>query len=83
MFYVYLIKIRSTGELYFGSTNDLRKRILEHSLEHSKDKGSVKLIYYEAYTSEKDARRREHNLKYFGKAYGQLKRRIDESLRAS
>ncbi|MDP3740916.1 MAG: GIY-YIG nuclease family protein [bacterium] len=79
MFYVYLIKVKLTNKLYFGSTNDLRRRIMEHT----KTKGKIELIYYEAYKVEKDARLREYNLKYFGKAYGQLKRRISESLRAS
>ena len=75
MFYVYIIKFKINGNLYIGSTNDLRRRIEEH-----KKKGDLELIYYEAYKSEDDARRREHNLKYFGKAYGQLKGRIKKSL---
>lgn len=76
MFYIYIIRIRKT-KLYVGSTDDLRRRIKEHS----RKEGEVDLIYYEAYKSGKDARRREHNLKYFGKAYGQLKGRIKESLK--
>lgn len=39
------------------------------------------LIYYEAYTSEKDAREREKQLKYFGNAYKFLIKRIDNSLK--
>lgn len=38
------------------------------------------LIYYEAYLSENDARKREKQLKYFGNAYKLLIRRIKGSL---
>ena len=38
-------------------------------------------VYIEGYFSEDDAIRREMNLKYLGKAYGQLKGRIKNSLR--
>ena len=37
-------------------------------------------MYYEAFSSEKDARTRELALKDFGRAYGQLKRRLAQSL---
>jgi predicted GIY-YIG superfamily endonuclease len=40
------------------------------------------LIYYEAFASEKDARAREKNLKQFKGSYGQLKKRIQNSLQA-
>lgn len=76
MFYVYIVKFIEQDKLYIGSTNDLRRRIKVHQ-----KKGKLKLIYYEAYNSERDTRKREHNLKYFGKAYGQLKGRIKDSLR--
>ena len=39
-----------------------------------------RLVYYEAYFSEKDAREREKQLKYHGQALAQLKRRIRHSL---
>ncbi len=83
MFYVYIQKSKSDGRLYIGSTKDLRKRILEHKkkrIQSTKYRGEFELIYYEAYKSEKDARIREKNLKYFGKAYAQLKQRISKSL---
>lgn len=76
MFCVYLIRFTNSGTLYIGSTNNLKRRIGEHA-----KRKSLELLYYEAYKSETDARRREHNLKYFGKAYGQLKQRIHDTLR--
>lgn len=83
MYYVYLIQSIKTEELYIGSTNNLRKRIQEHNQGLSfatKFKIPWRLIYYEAYFSEKDARLREKRLKYYGKALSQLKRRIGYSL---
>ncbi|MCL0062568.1 hypothetical protein M1N67_03945 [Peptococcaceae bacterium] len=41
----------------------------------------VELIYYEAYKSEEDARKRESNLKLKSKAFAQLKKRIKNSLK--
>jgi len=41
------------------------------------------LVYYEAYNSERDAMIREKRLKYFGKAYQELKKRINESLKGA
>lgn len=66
MFYVYFIKSRKDGELYIGSTNDLKRRLLEHNkglCYSTKFRTPFNLVYYEAYRSENDARHREHNLK--------------------
>ena len=83
MFYVYLIKSKKDGKLYNGSTNDLKRRILEHnqgSNRSTKYRGPFELVYYEAYKSEEDARARERNLKLRANALGQLKCRIVKSL---
>ena len=84
MYYVYLIK-NKLGEIYYGSTNNLIRRMKEHNTGKSySTKGcSWKLVYYEAYYSEKDAREREKQLKYHGQAFAQLKRRICNSLKES
>lgn len=84
MFYVYIIKSEKTNELYLGSTNDLKRRFLEHNSGKSfstKNKMPWRLIYYEAFLSEKDAREREHQLKHHGQAIGHLKKRITYSLK--
>ena len=83
MFYVYIIKSRKTGEIYIGFTNNLKRRIEEHNQGNSistKSNSPWELIYFEGYKSEKDAILREKGLKYFGRALGQLKRRIKNSL---
>ncbi len=85
MFYAYVIKSRKDGELYTGSTDDLKRRFFEHNhgLNRStKHRAPFDLIYYEAYKSEEDARVREHNLKLRANALGQLKRRMGQSLKA-
>lgn len=84
MFYVYLIQ-NELDEIYYGSTNDLRRRIFEHNNNKSFSTKYHKweLIFYEAYRAEKDAREREKRLKYHGQALAQLKRRLKNSLSKS
>ena len=84
MFYVYILKSKKDGNLYTGSTNDLKRRFQEHNdgkVFSTKNRGPFSLIYYEAYFSEKDARERESNLKLKSNAFYQLKRRIKYSLK--
>ncbi|MBI5286383.1 MAG: GIY-YIG nuclease family protein [Deltaproteobacteria bacterium] len=78
-YYVYLIKSQKVKNWkYIGSTNDLEKRIEEHNdgkVFSTKNYRPFVLVYYEAYISEKDAREREKQLKYFGNAYKFLMKR--------
>ena len=70
-------------KLYIGSTNNLRRRLLERNngkIVSTKGRRPFSLRYYEAYAEESDARKREHNLKKDGRVLEQLKRRISESL---
>lgn len=83
MFYVYFLKSLKDNNLYFGSTNDLRRRLSDHNngeVLSTKARRPFELKYYEAYTKEKDARKRESSLKKDGRALSQLKRRIADSL---
>lgn len=83
MFYVYVLKSEKYDELYIGSTNDLKRRLSEHNAGKStatKIKRPYKLIYYEAYVAESDARRRESMLKLRGQARRQLKDRLLDTL---
>jgi len=84
MFYLYVLKSKKDGNLYIGSTNDLRRRLSEHNAGRSRSTKSripFELRYYEAYFNEVNARKREFSLKKDGKALAQLKIRISESLR--
>lgn len=83
MYYVYILKSSRDELLYVGSTDNLRRRLSEHNngkVRSTKSRIPFSLRYYEAYASEKDARMREVQLKRDGKALGQLKRRILESI---
>jgi len=84
MFYVYILKSERDGNLYVGSTDDLRRRLAEHNagrVVSTKPRRPFELRYYEAFYRESDARKREVSLKKDGKALAQLKRRILECLR--
>lgn len=66
MYYVYILKSVRNNKLYKGFTNDLKRRIKEHNLGKSiftRNNGPWKLIYYEAFISEKDAKIEEKFLK--------------------
>ncbi|MCX6753865.1 MAG: GIY-YIG nuclease family protein [Candidatus Nomurabacteria bacterium] len=83
MYYLYVLKSKKDDNIYIGSTNDLRRRLLEHNSGKSlatKGRCPFELRYYEAYNNENDARKREHSLKKDGRALSQLKLRIEKSL---
>ena len=66
MFYVYVLHSEKDGKLYTGFSHDLKNRIKYHEqgkVASTKDRRPVKLIYYEAYLMEKDAKGREVFLK--------------------
>jgi len=54
MYYVYVLRRKRGDKFYIGSTNNLGRRMMEHRTEND-----FRLIYYEAYQSEKIARNRE------------------------
>ena len=63
---MYVLKSSKDRELYIGSTGDLRKRLKEHNsgrVESTKRRIPFRLVYYEAYVSESEARQREQSLK--------------------
>ena len=69
MYYVYILK--KEGKYYIGYTEDLRRRLKEHTYE-----GNTTLVYYEAYVNKKSATNREKKLKYYGSAWRSLRDRI-------
>ena len=65
MYYVYILRMKN-GQLYTGFTSDLKRRMKEHEygkVKSTKLRRPLKLIHYEAYILESDARRRENFLK--------------------
>ncbi|MEK7465611.1 MAG: GIY-YIG nuclease family protein [Patescibacteria group bacterium] len=82
MFFVYVLKSIKDDQWYTGSTNNLKRRIVEHNSGKSRStkfRLPFTLIYYEAYISEKDAHKREHNLKLRARALTQLKKRLEDT----
>jgi len=82
MYYVYILQLNN-GNLYTGSTQDLKRRIKEHQrkkVSSTKHKLPLKLILYEGYILKTDAQRRERFLKTTeGKRF--LKQQIRDYLR--
>ena len=82
MYYVYILFSTKDRKLYTGYTTNLKKRILRHrygEVKSTKDRRPLKLIYYEAYLVEKDAKGREKYLKG-GNGRAGLKIQLKESL---
>ena len=66
MYYTYVLKNIKNGKLYTCSTNNLERRLLEHSKgwsKYTRNNGPYKLIYKEFYKSKSEAYRREIFLK--------------------
>ena len=66
MHYTYVLQSLSDCGLYIGYTSDLRRQLAEHQARAapaSRYRGPWRLIYYEAYIEEADARGRETFLK--------------------
>ena len=70
MHYVYILMSQKDGNLYIGYTNDLKSRFAKHNagkVQATSYRLPLKLIYYEAYLDEWDAREKE---KYFKTGWG-------------
>lgn len=80
--YVYILKSSKDNKLYTGYTKNLKLRFEQHRKGlalSTKDRRPLKLIYYEACLSQKDATHREKYLKtYLGKMF--LKNRLKSYL---
>jgi putative endonuclease len=65
MYYTYVLLL-SNGDLYKGSTADLKKRFADHKngkVESTRNFRPLNLIHYECYLLKSDAERREKFLK--------------------
>lgn len=86
MFYVYCLQSnKDKDQLYFGYTNDLKRRLIEHNTgQNTSTKRYMpwKVIYYEACISEVDAKRRETYLKT-SMGRRMFKRRIKDYLNSA
>jgi len=83
MFYFYVLQSVGDRDLYFGFSSDSRQRVKEHNkgrVPATEKRRPLRLVYYEAYLSEKDARNRERQIKLRAQAFTSLKRRIKDSI---
>jgi len=83
MFYTYVLLSQKDREFYIGFTGDLDLRLKEHqggSVESTRDRRPLKLIYYEACLEERDAIKRE---KYFKSGFERrfLRNRLEYDLK--
>lgn len=66
MHYVYVLKTKNKNWHYIGSTSDLRVRFAQHQagqVTSTKGRRPLDLVYYEAYPTSFQARKRELELK--------------------
>lgn len=66
MFYTYVLSSEKDNQLYAGYTEDLKVRFETHNkgkVASTKNRRPLKLIYYEACVTKKDAMHREEYLK--------------------
>jgi putative endonuclease len=84
MHFVYLIYNQKTEKFYIGSTDNLKRRLLEHQIgdtvSTSHESEHWHLVYTEVYKSKTDALIREKKLKAHGSGLVELKKRIGNSL---
>ena len=84
MFYVYCLESSKNRKFYIGYTNDLKRRYEEHDSKRggsfTSKNGSWKLIFYESYINEKDARNME---RFYKSGYGRevLKKKLSNYLK--
>lgn len=84
MWYVYVLQsLKNMEWFYKGSTNDLKRRFEQHNageVQSTKAYMPLRLVYYEAYFSEKAARLRESSIKKSGSVWKPLMDRVRDSL---
>ena len=70
MYYTYVLKSNRDGNLYVGWTENLKRRVDQHSngkVAATKSRLPIRLVYYEACLSKEKAIKRE---KYFKTGFG-------------
>jgi putative endonuclease len=81
-YYVYILLSTTDNKLYTGFTTNLKKRLQEHArggVKSTQNRRPLKLIHYEYFINEEDARAREVFLKSgFGR--NQMKQALKRTL---
>src|SRR5882762_7916092 len=72
-FYLYILASRPGGAIYIGVTNDLIRRVYEHRNRfvegHTKRYHIHRLVYFEVFSTARDAIQREKNMKHWPRAW--------------
>ena len=79
MNYFYILKSKKDNQYYYGSTNDLSRRVQQHingKVNATSYRLPVNLVYYEAYVSLKQARKRERQVKKSGSVRQSVLKRL-------
>ncbi|MFC1622692.1 GIY-YIG nuclease family protein [Patescibacteria group bacterium] len=82
-YYVYVLISLKDNKLYIGYAKDLKERKQKHDkgfVKATKNRRPLKLIYCEAYLSERDAKQREIYLKG-GKGHNELKIQLRDTFK--
>ncbi len=77
MFYVYILKSKSTGRYYIGQTNNIRERLKKHNLGKTKStKYGIpwQVVYSEEFKTRTEVMKRENEIKSYkgGNAFRNL-----------
>ena len=81
MYYVYVLKGNSNPSFYIGYSSNLRDRVAQHNagkVTSTKRGMPWTVAYYEAYQNKDTAQAREKRLKQRGRAWQEIKKRIQE-----
>ncbi len=79
MNYFYILQSKTDNKYYYGSTNDLRRRYKQHvdgKVKATSYRLPLNLVYYEAYASISQARKREQQVKASGSVRQSILKRI-------
>ena len=66
LYYTYILKSESHGTYYYGSTQNLKKRLIEHNngrVRYTKGRRPWKLHYFEEFATRSEASKREYFFK--------------------
>lgn len=82
MFFIYILRSQKSGRHYIGFTHNIQERLQFHNsgrVKATKSKGPWKVIYQESFSTAKEARRREYEIKSYkgGNSLKRLIRSID------
>jgi len=81
-FYVYILISQKDNRFYIGYTNNLKRRLTQHAkgeVKSTKNRRPLKLVHYEYFIDEVDAKSREVFLKS-GAGHKQIKDKLRKTL---